>query len=129
MNFGKIKIDKADQTLSLFIRLRDKKCCRCGSPVEMNEKGLPKSHHNSHYFGRGNECTRFDPENCDTLCCGCHEIWGSNDKEGYREFKIKQLGEDGFLKLRQRFSMCCKKDRLMSLIIAKKLLELEICKT
>src|SRR3990167_7479039 len=61
----RIKIDKADQEFSYFIRLRDKECRRCGSKVTLNAKGMPNSHHASHYFGRGKESTRFDVENGD----------------------------------------------------------------
>ena len=42
MGFG-IKIDKADKVFSQYIRLRDKRCMRCGSAVQFNEKGLPIS--------------------------------------------------------------------------------------
>ena len=117
-----IKIDKADKAFSQYIRKRDKQCVRCNSPVIFNDEGIPVSHHNSHYFGRGNECTRFDTENCDTLCHGCHSQWDGN-KEDYRDFKIKQLGKDRFNKLRIRASSICKKDREMSYLQAKEFLK------
>ena len=86
----KIKIDKADKVFSQYIRLRDKQCVRCGRRGEDTVEGLPiKGLQASHYFGRGNECTRFDVENVDCLCAGCHQYWDSN-KEDYRDFKIKQ---------------------------------------
>lgn len=116
-----MKLDKADVVFSQYIRLRDKKCVRCGSRVEFNDKGLPVSHQASHYFGRSKEGTRFDPQNVDTLCWGCHRIWGSDDKEAYRNFKIKQLGENGFKMLEVRAFTYCKKDRKMSYLIAKAL--------
>ena len=118
----KIQIDSADRIFSQFIRLRDKRCQRCFSLVRMNGKGLPISHTASHYFGRGRENTRFDTENVDTVCFSCHRIWGSDDKEGYRMFKIKQLGEQGFKLLQMRSEMYKKKDRKMSLLIAKEML-------
>ena len=118
----KIKTDKADKVFSQVIRLRDRKCVRCGSPVKFNDKGLPVSHQNSHYFGRGRESTRFHLYNCDTLCYGCHRIWGSDDKEGYRAFKIKQLGEDGFNLLTILANTTVKKDRKMAFIVANELL-------
>jgi hypothetical protein len=123
----KIRIDKADQVFSQYIRLRDGKCVRCDSLVKLNDKGLPISHQASHYYGRGRENTRFDPDNVDCLCFACHMLWGSSDKEGYRQFKINQLGEQGFQELTWRASMYKKKDRKMALIIAKQLLE-ELCK-
>lgn len=120
-NRTRIKIDEADEVFSQYIRYRDKKCVRCGSPVQFN--GVkPVSHQASHYFGRSKESVRFDPENVDTLCFGCHRIWGSDDKEGYRQFKIKQLGLAGFNQLQVRSNRYKKKDRKMALIIAKELL-------
>ena len=119
----KIKIDKADTAFSLYIRLRDRKCVRCGSPVKINEAGKPVSHQASHYFGRGRENTRFDPENVDCLCTGCHQIWGSDDRESYREFKLKQLGQEGYNWLILRSNTYKKKDRKMALIIARELLK------
>ena len=119
----KIKIDPADTAFSQYIRIRDGKCVRCGSPVKFNDKGMPVSHQASHYYGRGRESTRFDPENVDTLCFGCHKIWGSDDKEGYRNYKMKQLGQKGFDRLTLRANTHKHKDRKMSLIQARLMLK------
>lgn len=115
-----MKLDPADIVFSKFIRTRDIWTCqRCGKKYTPPTNAL----HCSHYFGRGRENTRFDPLNCDTLCHGCHKIWGSDDKEGYRNFKIKQLGQRGFDLLTLRANTYKKKDRKMALIRAKMLLE------
>lgn len=119
----RVKIDLADKTFSQYIRLRDRSCARCGSLVELNNAGLPVSHQASHYYGRVREATRFDPENVDCLCYGCHKIWGSDDKEGYRQFKIKQLGQRNFDLLTLRAGQYQKKDRKLALIQAKLLLK------
>lgn len=120
----KIRLDPADTVFSQFIRLRDKRCMRCGSPVEINAKGLPVSHQASHYWSRGREMTRFDPENVDTLCYGCHQLWGHGDlRDGYKSFKIKQLGEDGFKRLDARAHTPCKKDRNLALLVARQMLK------
>ena len=119
----KIRIDRADLVFSQYIRLRDGECRRCHSRVELNDKGLPVTHQNSHFFGRGRENTRFDPDNCDTVCFGCHRIWGSDDREGYSHFKIKQLGKRRYNMLNIRAETYCKKDRKLALIVAKKLLQ------
>ena len=118
-----IKIDKADEIFSQYIRKRDRVCMRCGSQVKFNAKGLPVSHQASHYFGRGQESTRFDPQNVDCLCMACHTLWGSRDREDYRFFKIKQLGQNGFNNLLIRSKKLCKKDRALSLIKVKALLD------
>ncbi len=118
-----IKIDPADKVFSQYIRLRDKKCMRCGSAVKLNDKGLPVSHQASHYFGRGREGTRFEPDNVDCLCGACHLYWGSTNHEAYREYKIAQLGEFRHSTLMLQANAYCKKDRVFSLIVAKQLLK------
>ncbi len=117
----KIKIDKADALFSEIIRRRDGRCVRCGKTGTgpLGIVGLQ----NSHYFGRWKESTRFDPENCDALDFGCHQIWGSTDREAYRAFKIRQLGERGFLRLTVRSNTYQRKDRKLALIVAQQLLK------
>lgn len=125
--WGRIKLDKADIEFSKYIRLRDSRCMRCSRKGEENAEGLPILRLQcSHYFGRAKESTRFDPNNCDSLCAGCHQEWGSNDREAYREFKIKQLGENGFKILQVKANNYQKKDRMMSFIIAKELFKQEL---
>lgn len=117
--WNKIKLDPADKVFSDFIRTRDGwKCQRCGTPYTPPTKALQCSH----YFGRGAENTRFDPENCDALCTYCHSYWGSTDKEGYRNFKIKQLGQAGFDRLMIRSNTYKKRDRKMSLLVVREML-------
>lgn len=118
-----IKVDKSDKFFSWYIRGRDKQCVRCHSPITYNHRGKPNNHTNSHFFGRAKESTRFDPLNCDTLCFGCHRIWGSDDREAYRDFKIKQLGQKEFDRLTLRANTYQKKDRAMSLLYVKELLK------
>lgn len=109
----KIKIDKADRAFSLYIRERaDWKCERCGNESESLQC--------SHYFSRGKESTRFDPNNANALCYGCHQYFGSADKEGYRQFKIKELGEAGFKRLILQWNTYQKKDRKLSYLVWKK---------
>lgn len=115
-----MKIDKADKKFSEYIRTRDEwRCKRCGTQYEPPTAGL----HNSHYFGRGKENTRFDPENCDALCFKCHIEWGSANREEYRRFKIAQLGEEKFRDLEVRAEILVRKDRKAAYILAKCLLE------
>lgn len=96
---------------------------RCHSLVGLNDKGMPNTHQASHYFGRGKENTRYDPDNVDCLCGACHRIWGSDDRESYRDFKISQLGEDGLVKMRVRSHQYCKRDEKLRKLQAKTLLE------
>jgi len=116
----KIKIDKADRAFSLYIRERaDWKCERCG-----NE---PESLQNSHYFGRGRESTRFDPDNCSAVCYPCHVLWGSRDREAYRQEMIRKLGQDGYKALVERSNAYKKKDRKLSYAVWKKEYQ-DLCK-
>ena len=96
---------------------------RCGSGVQFNEKGVPVTHQCSHYFGRTMESVRFEPENCDTLCHGCHRYWEKENREAYRDFKVKQLTEDGFIRLTVQANTLEKKDRKMAYLKAKALLD------
>ena len=125
----KIKIDRADTIFSQFIRIRDGRCMRCGSPVAFNGAGMPVSHQCSHYFSRGRESTRFNPENADTFCFTCHELMEKEkqDKKEYRGeytmFKVRQLGENGFKILKMLAYSYKRKDRKQSLMIVKALLK------
>ena len=108
----KIKIDKADQLFSQYIRIRDGKCLRCKSPVEFNDKGLPVSHQASHFQGRGKEATRFDPDNVCTLCMGCHMYFTAHPAEHY-QWQEQRLGQKLIDDLILRSNSYVKKDRKM----------------
>jgi len=119
MSFGRIKLCKADSEFSLFVRERDLWTCnRCHKRYPPGSIGLQCSH----YWGRGKESTRFDPENCDALCTGCHNLWGHGDeREQYKAFKIKQLGQNGYNILEMRAHTLGRKDRKLALVVAKAL--------
>jgi 5-methylcytosine-specific restriction endonuclease McrA len=113
-----MKIDKADALFSKYIRIRDNWTCqRCHTRHEEGSRGL----HCSHFFGRANENTRFDPQNCTAICFGCHKYFDEKDREAYREFKIKQIGKKEFEKLTIRARMSCKKDRKLSYLYVQQL--------
>ena len=117
MAIGRVKIDKADKVFSKYIRMRDKyRCVRCG---RYDEKMLQCSH----FFGRRMESVRFDEENCDTLCYGCHRYWEKEDRESYRAFKVNQLGQRGFDLLSVRANTPQKKDRQLAHLYWKKRFE------
>ena len=120
----RIKIDPADKKFSAYIRVRDDWTCqRCHKQYVRGEAGIQ----NSHFWGRGKETTRFDPDNCDALCFGCHQHFHSNPKE-YHDWKLKQLGEEKFKLLEIKARTHGKKDRKLALIIATKLLQEELDK-
>lgn len=111
----KVKIDKADAVFSKYIRLRDMECRRCHSKVELNAKGDPVSHQNSHFQGRAKEATRFDEENCDTLCGACHMYFTANPAEHYM-WQVKTKGQKAIDNLVLRSNTYQKKDRAMAFI-------------
>ena len=114
-----IKLRPADVKFSQFIRSRDGwKCVRCHTQYYPPTKGLQ----NSHFWGRGRENTRFDPDNCDALCTACHQRWGGDEREDYIEFKKKQLGEEGYKKLKIRAFQYKKKDDKLALLYINQLL-------
>ena len=85
---GSVKIKAADSWFSKCIRERAGwKCERCGAQHEKNSQGL----HCSHYYGRGSWGVRFDPDNCEALCYGCHSYMGANPSL-HREHKIEMIG-------------------------------------
>ena len=113
-----IKLRKADIEFSKYIRNRDGwKCVRCHKQYEPPTSGLQ----NSHFWGRARENTRFDPDNCDSLCFSCHQYWGGDGREEYIEFKKKQLGEEGYQKLKIRAFTYRKKDDKIILLWLKNL--------
>ena len=97
-----IKILAEDKLFSKYIRKRDKKCSRCGSLVQFNEKGDPVSHSASHYITRGNWATRMDEWNVTTLCFPCHQKWGGDDRAEYKKFMQEWLGKAAFQNLLMR---------------------------
>ena len=115
----RIKIDPADEWFSKFVRLRDGECLRCHSPVQFNSKGDPISHQMSHFQGRRKEATRFDPENGDTLCGGCHQYFTANPFE-HVQWQISIKGENTVNAIVIRSNSYVKKDRKMAAMIWKK---------
>lgn len=84
---------KADLAFSHYIRDRDKKTCFfCGKVGSQN----------SHFWGRGNKGTRYDPENCDYVCGGCHMRHEGSKQGLYRDMKLEQLGPERYAAMERR---------------------------
>lgn len=92
-----MKITPADTWFSLCIRERaDWTCESCGkryTPEYSLITGLPKNQalHCSHYFGRGNWATRFEPNNAFAHCYGCHAKF-EGSPHAFREWVQEKLG-------------------------------------
>jgi hypothetical protein len=124
MMMFKTKERKTDKLFRQFIRRRDNYTCqRCGRVyLEDNCRNLCVSH----YWGRGRENTRFDPENCIALChLPCHELkWGHGDGRGeYMSFMLKRLGQKGYDLLELRANTCKKRDDYLDELYLRQLLK------
>ena len=92
-------IQDCDAKFSLLIRERDNWTCqRCNTRFPQGAPNL----HCSHFWGRSNKATRFDPDNCDSLCSFCHSIWEDDKQGAYWGFKRAQLGDERFDALEAR---------------------------
>ncbi len=93
---------EADKAFSLWIRERDgNRCLNCGRESNLT---------NSHYWGRRHSSTRYDPDNCITLCwLPCHKTWEHEKQGRYREFMLERLGENGYNKLKERANSIMKR--------------------
>jgi len=91
---------RADSMFSDYIRNRDKWKCRYCNKNFWEKSGQL---HNSHFWGRSNMATRFDPQNCIALCYSCH-IWKlESEKQGiYRTMMLKYLGEKDYKLLEKK---------------------------
>lgn len=101
MRNGVWSTKKADLEFSHYIRDRDKKTCFFCRKVASQ---------NSHFWGRGNSATRYDPMNCDYSCGGCHMRHEGNKQGLYREMKLKQLGKKGYADLERRARSTMKRE-------------------
>lgn len=97
MRHGLWSTKTADREFSQYIRGRDGRCIRCGKTDYLQC---------SHFWPRANSATRYDPENSDTLCYGCHygnaRGWEHSKQGEYRNFKITQLGKKRYDELEKK---------------------------
>lgn len=116
--FG-IKRSLADKYFSDWIRERDDWTCQnCKTEYEKPSQGL----HCSHFHGRGNKSTRFDPENCIALCMRCHKHMGATPHD-HAEFFLKRLGREKYDALAIRAKLPQKIDESAVVLIYKALLK------
>ncbi len=110
---------------SNFIRDRDNWTCRrCHKKYDKTSTSDRQGLHCSHYWGRGHESVRIDPDNADALCYGCHRLWGHGDqRHEYEAFKRRQLGQTGFASLMIRAHQYKKRDDKMDKLILEMLIQ------
>lgn len=116
-------IRPSDKLFSQYIRTRDNWTCqRCGRQYEPPTSAL----HCSHFMGRGKEATRFDPDNCDALCYGCHQYFTSHPAL-HLEWQVKRKGQkmvdaiilqsNGYKKRDDKFEMLIWRQALKDLMV------------
>ena len=95
---GKAKIFPSDREWSKYIRTRDMWTCqRCSKQYDPPTSAL----HCSHFWSRGNWSVRFDEENTEALCYGCHSYLGGNPVE-FHKYYLEKLGQERFDALEKR---------------------------
>lgn len=119
----KVKIRRTDTLFSNFIRDKDQWICqRCKTPYDKHSTSDRQGLHCSHFYGRGREGTRFEPDNCISLCMACHLRWGHGDeRDEYKAFMLRKLGESRFQSLMVQAYQYKKRDDKMDLIVIKAL--------
>jgi hypothetical protein len=96
----KVKKLDPDKLFSLCVRERaDWTCEACGKKYEpwAGADGYPANPglHCSHYIGRANYATRFDPLNVFAHCYGCHAKFEGNPHV-FREWVLSRIGTESY---------------------------------
>jgi uncharacterized protein with PIN domain len=74
-------INANDILFSLIVRLKGKRCKKCGKYGEPKQDGMMIDGLDcSHWHGRQNMILRYDEKNADCLCSGCHRYWWHGNK-------------------------------------------------
>lgn len=121
MSFWKVKLRSTDKLFSLYIRTRDNWTCQfCHRDFSEKKGGLDCSH----YWTRGRENTRFDPENCIALCKYHHDKLGHGDgRDDYKKLMLERLGQEELDKLDIRAYTYKKRDDILDKLCIKELLK------
>lgn len=114
----KIKIRPADKQFSDYIR--SKAGWRCERCLKQYDSTCGPSLQCSHFWGRARENTRFDPENCSSLCFGCHNYFHAQPAD-HVEWMLEKLGKKAFDLLKLRAHTYRKKDDKLILMWLKQL--------
>lgn len=106
-----MKRSKWDKVFSNAVRVRDKWTCqRC---KKYYPEGRRQGLHCSHFYGRAKYSSRFDFDNAEALCYGCHQYLGSHPEE-HRKHKIMKIGTSKFNRLTLRSNNRASKKDLLS---------------
>jgi hypothetical protein len=86
---------------SQLIKIRDKRCIRCGRIDRLNS---------AHIFSRSQMSVRWDLDNGICLCGGCHLFWWHKNPIEAAEFIKEFLGVEKYEKLRVKARTLAKVD-------------------
>ncbi len=93
-----IKTKPSDKWFSKCVRERANYTCeRCHRQYDRSSTGL----HCSHYHGRANRSTRWDKDNCFSICYSCHIFLGANPYD-HTKFVESLLGDGKYELLLER---------------------------
>lgn len=82
----------------LIVKVKtDFRCVKCGKYYQLGDAGLSASH----FWQSTRYGTKWLFDNLDPLCWGCHNQVESNKQGWYRDFKLKQLGQQRYDELRK----------------------------
>ena len=97
----KIHISALDRLFSQYIRTRDHWTCqRCGKVHPPPTMAL----HCAHTYKRRHQLTRWDADNADALCYGCHQYFEEHWPE-HLTWKRQRIGHPRFQRLTRRHQM------------------------
>jgi len=93
-----IKRTPADIAFSKCIRERDNYTCQlCGSTFTAQDTGL----HCSHFHGRAHWSVRFDKDNAEAHCYGCHAKMEGSPHD-FTKYWLEKMGEGAYELLLER---------------------------
>lgn len=101
-----MKRNKLDILFSTLVRKKANYTCeRCH---KYYPEGYRRGLDCSHYMGRMNKSTRYDPDNGDCLCRGCHAFFEERKQTLYRDWKIEKHGLDAVDVIEKKSREICK---------------------
>ena len=84
---------KLDIAFAKYVVRRDKCCITCGKTTTLQC---------SHFFGRRSSGTRWDIQNCNAQCAGCHLQYHNLSPMPYTRSLIERIGTESFERLEQK---------------------------
>lgn len=70
----------------------------------------------SHFYERGNSSVRYNVQNCDPLCRGCHSHFHAHRDE-YKMWKLHQLGSKDYMALQRLAATVVKREEAIAKFI------------